>query len=79
MNLLKDFQQTLAEQSGRTQSFTAHLQFMNAMGPQDHALRIKQAFRHAASLSRESTEMLEEVIGSLEDFGDELESDMLQY
>ena len=51
---------------------------MNEIGPKNHALRIKQAFSHAATLSRESTDMLEEVIGRLEDFGDELESDELQ-
>lgn len=79
MNALKEFQRTLSDQSSRAQSFTAHLQFMNEMGPKNHDLRIKQAFSHASALSRESTGMLEEVLGRLEDFGDELESDMLDY
>lgn len=76
MDALKEHQQILIDQQGRAQSFTAHLQFMNDIGPNNNKLKIKKAFAHASSLSRESTSMLEEVIGRLEDFGDELENDM---
>jgi len=76
MNALKDLQKTLTEESSRAQSFTAHLQFMNEMGPTNHARSIKAAFSHASEVCGDSTAMLEEMIGRLEDFEDELEGDM---
>lgn len=37
INALKDIQQSLTEESGRAQSFTAHLQFMNEIGPRNYS------------------------------------------
>ena len=76
MSALKDLQKSITEENSRTQSFTAHLQFMNEIGHKNYHLRIKKAFRFAAQLSDDSTEMLEEVIDKLEEFENELENDM---
>lgn len=78
MSALKDIQKSISEESSRAQSFTAHLQFMNEIGPKNYQLRIKKAFRYAAQLSDNSTETLEEVIDELEEFENELENDMVE-